>query len=62
MDDEQRRDDDSSPLEPGFQDASRPVAPPPRRSGGLRANPRMAWVVGLVVLAVVVFFVVLALG
>ena len=62
MDDEHRRDDDSSPLEPGFEDASRPVAPPPRRGDGLSGNPRMAWVVALVVLAVVVFFVVLALG
>ena len=62
MSDEQRRDDDKSPLEPGFQDASRPVAPPPRSGGGLRGNPRMAWVLAAVALAVVVFFVLLALG
>ena len=62
MDDEQRRGDDTSPLEPGFQDAARPVAPPPRRRGGLRGNPRMAWVIGVVALAVVVFFVLLLVG
>lgn len=62
MDDEQRRGDDKAPFEPGFEDASRPTAPPPRRAGALRGNPRMAWVVAVVALAVVVFFVVLALG
>lgn len=60
MDDEKRRDEDVSPMEPGFDDASRPVAPPPRRGGGLRGNPRMAWVVAVVALAVVAFVVILA--